>query len=83
MLKFLPDGLRERVAASSSSGSKLLVMPPEWQAAVHSFLGKHPPPRDQHLARLDTEIPPQVEKGLRVQARSLALRSVQARSLSP
>ena len=75
VLKFLPDALQERAKAQSQdSGSKLLAMPEEWQMAVQSFLSKHPPPREHHLARLDTEIPPQVDKGLRVQARCLALR---------
>ncbi|XP_070200840.1 uncharacterized protein [Littorina saxatilis] len=72
VLKFLPEGLEER--AGETAGVKILQMPVEWQAAVASFLTKHPPPRQQHLVRLDTHIPPQVEKPLRVQARALALR---------
>ncbi|KAL8579892.1 hypothetical protein ACOMHN_060746 [Nucella lapillus] len=90
VLRFIPEGLEARAevelaepeegspafssSASTSGSSGILQMPVEWQVAVQSFLHKHPSPREQHLARLDTEIPPQVEKGLRVQARSLALR---------
>ncbi|XP_076472104.1 uncharacterized protein LOC143301596 [Babylonia areolata] len=60
--------------SSRSRSLQILQMPVEWQMAVQSFLHKHPPPREEHLVRLDTELPQQVEKGLRVQARSLALR---------
>nr|KAG5694029.1 hypothetical protein BaRGS_002483 [Batillaria attramentaria] len=74
VLKFLPDSLQERVKECARADVTILPMPVEWQQTVQSFLSKHPPPREQHIARLDTEIPPQVEKRLRLQARSLALR---------
>ncbi|PVD33369.1 hypothetical protein C0Q70_04623 [Pomacea canaliculata] len=72
VLKFLPDALLERLR--EVGGNQILQMPLEWQGAVESFLHRHPPPQEQHIAKLDTEVPPQVDRRLRLQARSLALR---------
>ncbi|GFO33802.1 actin, gamma-enteric smooth muscle [Plakobranchus ocellatus] len=91
VLKFLPESLLERCASntglqlseiaayieSPSAREILLFMPNDWMGAVRVFLSRHPPPRQEHIERLDESIPSVVDKRLRAQARSLALRQVE------
>ncbi|XP_071100279.1 uncharacterized protein [Haliotis cracherodii] len=72
VLKFLPDSLKERV--DPMSPNRLIHTPPEWRQAVISFLNKHPPPREEHILKLDSDIPHRVDRGLKQKAHSLALR---------
>ncbi|GFR70044.1 actin, gamma-enteric smooth muscle [Elysia marginata] len=88
VLKFIPETLLERCAANSGlqtselvaysesqhGGEMLLFMPTDWAGAVRAFLSRHPPPRQEHIERLDESIPHLVDKRLKAQARSLALR---------
>ncbi|RUS69885.1 hypothetical protein EGW08_022353 [Elysia chlorotica] len=88
VLKFIPESLLERCASisgihlseiaayneSPQGGEMKLYMPNDWLGAVRAFLNRHPPPRDEHIDRLDESIPHLVDKRLRAQAKSLALR---------
>lgn len=89
VLKFLPESLLHSwtydsdISQSDPSAydfsyeggqSRVIYMPPEWLGAVRVFLDRHPPPREEHIDRLDVSTPNVVDKKLRAQARSLALR---------
>ncbi|XP_067655223.1 uncharacterized protein [Haliotis asinina] len=72
VLKFLPDSLKERV--DPMSPNRLIHTPPEWRQAVISFLNKHPPPREEHILKMDSDIPHRMDRAIKQQAHSLALR---------
>ncbi|XP_055900960.1 uncharacterized protein LOC106060929 [Biomphalaria glabrata] len=88
VLKFLPETLLDKCTVDSELSSldlsfynlppqgneSLVYMPTEWLGAVRVFLSRHPPPRQEHIDKLDEAIPQLVDKKLRSQARSLALR---------
>ncbi|XP_046573849.1 uncharacterized protein LOC124281878 [Haliotis rubra] len=72
VLKFLPDSLKERV--DPMSPNRLIHTPPEWRQAVISFLNKHPPSREEHILKMDSDIPHRMDRAIKQQAHSLALR---------
>ncbi|XP_059164291.1 uncharacterized protein LOC131947172 [Physella acuta] len=88
VLKFIPESLLQRCTLESEHATldlsayslsptaveSLVFMPTEWLGAVRVFLSRHPPPRPEHIERLDESTPQQVDRKLRAQARSLALR---------
>ncbi|KAH9495877.1 hypothetical protein Btru_015325 [Bulinus truncatus] len=88
VLKFIPETLLDKCTLEpdlslfdlsfynlSPQGTESLVyMPTEWLGAVRIFLSRHPPPRQEHIDRLDESIPQLVDRKLKAQARSLALR---------
>ncbi|CAL1547048.1 unnamed protein product [Lymnaea stagnalis] len=88
VLKFLPESLLDRCTTdpelsrfdlssynlSPEAREVIVYMPAEWLGAVRVFLSRHPPPRQEHIERLDESIPQLVDRKLRAQSRSLALR---------
>ncbi|BFZ04093.1 hypothetical protein BsWGS_07132 [Bradybaena similaris] len=87
VLKFIPESLLQRCSTefghsasdvlqdvSHQTRERLVYMPTEWLGAVRVFLSRHPPPRQEHIDRIDESIPQHVDRKLRCQARSLALR---------
>ncbi|KAK6191745.1 hypothetical protein SNE40_003350 [Patella caerulea] len=71
VLVFLPEYLRH---IGRDYPDKLVTMPDEWLHTVDTFLTKHPFPRDEHIAKLDLEIPTSLPRHIKQQAHNLALR---------
>ncbi|XP_041366306.1 uncharacterized protein LOC121381188 [Gigantopelta aegis] len=72
VLKFLPESLRHHV--TQRAHNKLIATPREWKLTVKTFLDKHPSPREEHLIRMDSDIPHQIHRSLKQQAHTVALR---------
>ncbi|ESO97519.1 hypothetical protein LOTGIDRAFT_152610 [Lottia gigantea] len=73
VLKFLPEYLRKQT--ENESQDKIINMPDEWNYTVDTFLSKHPPPREEHIVKIDHDMPSLLPKQLKQQAHCLAIRT--------